>query len=62
MQNPGLATRLGKSIFSVQAALPGALFSIRHNLTGAPLAGYGRRRLWDGFPMYPINQEQNNQS
>jgi BASS family bile acid:Na+ symporter len=45
MQNSGLAATLGKLYFSPLAALPGALFSVWHNLTGSLLAGY-----WAGRP------------
>ncbi|WP_335904911.1 bile acid:sodium symporter family protein [Acidisphaera sp. L21] len=40
MQNSGLAATLGKIYFSPLAALPGALFSVWHNLSGSMLAGY----------------------
>ncbi len=43
MQNSGLAAALGKLYFSPLAALPGALFSVWHNLSGSMLAGY-----WSG--------------
>ena len=45
MQNSGLAATLGKLYFSPLAALPGALFSVWHNLSGSLLAGY-----WAGRP------------
>lgn len=45
MQNSGLAAALGKMYFSPLAALPGALFSVWHNLSGSLLAGY-----WQGKP------------
>ena len=47
MQNSGLAATLGKIYFSPLAALPGALFSVWHNLSGSLLAGYwsGRKVL-----------------
>ncbi|MDH3526295.1 MAG: bile acid:sodium symporter family protein [Gammaproteobacteria bacterium] len=45
MQNSGLAVALAIKYFSVAAALPGALFSIWHNLSGSFLAGYWQRRL-----------------
>jgi BASS family bile acid:Na+ symporter len=47
MQNSGLAATLGKIYFSPLAALPGALFSVWHNLSGSILAGYwsGRRGI-----------------
>ena len=46
MQNSGLAVVLAVKYFSVTAALPGALFSIWHNLSGSLVAGYwgGQRR------------------
>lgn len=43
MQNSGLAATLAASYFSPAAALPGAIFSIWHNLSGAVLAMYYRR-------------------
>lgn len=44
MQNSGLAVALAVKYFSATAALPGALFSIWHNLSGSLLAGYWSRR------------------
>ncbi|MDJ0862609.1 MAG: bile acid:sodium symporter family protein [Gammaproteobacteria bacterium] len=45
MQNSGLGVALAMKYFSAAAALPGAVFSIWHNLSGAALAAYwGRRR------------------
>jgi BASS family bile acid:Na+ symporter len=44
MQNSGLGVVLATQYFSALAALPGALFSIWHNLTGSLLAGYWSRR------------------
>ena len=46
MQNSGLAATLGKIYFTPLAALPGALFSVWHNLSGSLLAGY-----WSGKPI-----------
>ena len=44
MQNSGLATALAVKYFGAAAALPGALFSIWHNLSGSALAaGWSRR-------------------
>jgi BASS family bile acid:Na+ symporter len=43
MQNSGLAAGLAGTYFSPEAALPGAVFSIWHNLSGAVLAMYYRR-------------------
>ncbi len=40
MQNSGLAVALAVKFFSPMAALPGALFSILHNVTGSLLASY----------------------
>lgn len=45
MQNSGLAAQLGKTHFSLLAALPGAIFSVWHNVSGSLLAGY-----WRGHP------------
>jgi BASS family bile acid:Na+ symporter len=45
MQNSGLAATLGKLYFTPIAALPGALFSVWHNLSGSLLAGF-----WAGRP------------
>jgi BASS family bile acid:Na+ symporter len=48
MQNSGLAVALAVKYFSATAALPGALFSVWHNLSGSLLAGHwGRRVLHD---------------
>jgi len=44
MQNSGLAVALAVKYFSAGAALPGALFSIWHNLSGSLLAGFWSRR------------------
>lgn len=44
MQNSGLAAGPASQYFSPTAALPGAVFSIWHNLSGAMLAAYFRRR------------------
>ena len=41
---PMLAAALGKLYFTPVAALPGALFSVWHNLSGSLLAGYWRGR------------------
>jgi bile acid:Na+ symporter, BASS family len=43
MQNSGLAVVLAQQYFSPLAALPGAIFSIWHNLTGSALASYWSR-------------------
>lgn len=43
MQNSGLAATLGKLYFTPLAALPGAIFSVWHNISGSLLAGF-----WNG--------------
>ncbi|MBK1723430.1 bile acid:sodium symporter family protein [Thiocystis violacea] len=45
MQNSGLAVALAVKYFSAASALPGALFSIWHNLSGAALASWWSRRV-----------------
>ncbi len=47
MQNSGLAVALAVKYFSATAALPGALFSVWHNLSGSLLAGHWSRRVPD---------------
>jgi len=44
MQNSGLAVALSMKYFTPLAALPGALFSIWHNITGSILAGFWSKR------------------
>lgn len=44
MQNSGLGVALATQHFSALAALPGALFSIWHNLSGSALAAYWSRK------------------
>jgi bile acid:Na+ symporter, BASS family len=53
MQNSGLAATLGKLYFTPIAALPGALFSVWHNLSGSMLAGY-----WAGRPAKGATADQ----
>ena len=52
MQNSGLAATLGKLYFSPLAALPEAIFSVWHNLSGSLLAGWwaGRRTRTEAEP------------
>ncbi|HOO19916.1 MAG TPA: bile acid:sodium symporter family protein [Kiritimatiellia bacterium] len=51
MQNSGLAVTLAVKHFSAAAALPGALFSILHNLSGSAFAAWhNRRRLPEPAP------------
>ena len=45
MQNSGLSVALAIKYFSVTAALPGALLSIWHNISGSFLAFYWRRNM-----------------
>jgi len=55
MQNSGLAVALAQQYFSATAALPGALFSVWHNVSGAVLAAVCARadavRERDGAPV-----------
>lgn len=44
MQNSGLAATLGKLYFGPMAALPGALFSVWHNLSGSMLSSWWSSR------------------
>jgi BASS family bile acid:Na+ symporter len=50
MQNSGLAATLGKLYFGPMAALPGALFSVWHNLSGSMLASYWSTRATGDEP------------
>jgi BASS family bile acid:Na+ symporter len=43
MQNSGLAVALATQYYSAAAALPGAIFSLWHNVSGSLLAGYWQR-------------------
>ncbi|MCR9139410.1 MAG: bile acid:sodium symporter family protein [Alphaproteobacteria bacterium] len=49
MQNSGLSVALALNYFSALAALPGAIFSIWHNLTGAILAS-----IWSSKDSGPV--------
>ncbi|WP_410471283.1 bile acid:sodium symporter family protein, partial [Halarcobacter ebronensis] len=40
MQNSGLAVVLSMKYFTALSALPGAIFSIWHNISGSIIAGY----------------------
>jgi BASS family bile acid:Na+ symporter len=51
MQNSGLAAGLAAQYFSPLAALPGAVFSVWHNVSGAILAALLRRRPVDESPV-----------
>ncbi|WP_159942047.1 MULTISPECIES: bile acid:sodium symporter family protein [unclassified Nocardiopsis] len=53
MQNSGLAAALATAHFAPLAALPGALFSVWHNLSGALVATYWARRAPQDAPTAP---------
>lgn len=44
MQNSGLAAGLASQYFTPEAALPGAVFSVWHNVSGSALAAFFQRR------------------
>jgi BASS family bile acid:Na+ symporter len=44
MQNSGLGVSLASQFFSSASALPGAIFSVWHNISGIVLAHYWSRR------------------
>jgi BASS family bile acid:Na+ symporter len=44
MQNSGLAAGLARTYLTPEAALPAAIFSVWHNVSGAVLAAYWRRQ------------------
>lgn len=46
MQNSGLAAALSKTFFGASATLPGAIFSVWHNISGAIFASYANRVLF----------------
>lgn len=50
MQNSGLSVALAIKHFTAAAALPGAIFSIWHNLSGALLAGHWSKKVY-GLPI-----------
>ena len=50
MQNSGLGVALAKNYFSVLSALPGAIFSVWHNISGSLFAGYWTRKLEETKP------------
>jgi bile acid:Na+ symporter, BASS family len=55
MQNSGLAAALSRQYLTPESALPAAIFSVWHNVSGAVLAAYWRRRstpaVRDGEPV-----------
>lgn len=55
MQNSGLAATLAASAFTPATALPAAIFSIWHNLSGAVLAMYYRRTA-DKHPAETVDE------
>ncbi len=50
MQNSGLGVALAKEYFTIVSALPGAIFSVWHNISGSIFAGYWTRKLEDAKP------------
>ena len=50
LQNSGLAVTLANQFFTATSALPGALFSVWHNVSGSLLAGYWKRRHVSNAP------------
>ncbi|NYH50461.1 BASS family bile acid:Na+ symporter [Nocardiopsis arvandica] len=57
MQNSGLAAALATAHFAPLAALPGALFSVWHNMSGALIATYWARRVPEGDPVEPAPED-----
>ena len=45
MQNSGLATSLAMMHFGAAAAIPGAIFSVWHNISGSLAANYLARKM-----------------
>ena len=45
MQNSGLAAALSKQFFGISSALPGAVFSVWHNLSGSLFAFLCNRKI-----------------
>ena len=56
MQNSGLATSLANATFPLtpEAAVPGAIFSVWHNISGAILAAIYRR--WNNDDSKNLNK------
>lgn len=59
MQNSGLAAALATAHFAPLAALPGALFSVWHNMSGALVATYWARRVPEGTETGTRGADQN---
>jgi BASS family bile acid:Na+ symporter len=57
MQNSGLGVALANTYFSALAALPGAVFSIWHNLSGSALAAWWARQAPHSSPGLPRGKE-----
>lgn len=53
MQNSGLAAALATVHFSPAAALPAAIFSVWHNVSGSTPASYWSRRPVEGDEVTP---------
>lgn len=59
MQNSGLATALATAHFSPLAAVPGAIFSVWHNVSGSLLANYWGKKAEIQTNKAPSNNETN---
>ncbi|MQM24884.1 bile acid:sodium symporter family protein [Glycomyces albidus] len=57
MQNSGLAAALATAHFNPVAALPAAVFSVWHNISGSLLAGYWSRRPVSGREPEPAGRD-----
>ncbi|WP_223830431.1 bile acid:sodium symporter family protein [Nocardiopsis quinghaiensis] len=57
MQNSGLAAALATAHFAPLAALPGALFSVWHNMSGALIATYWARRAPEDASVEPAQED-----
>ncbi len=57
MQNSGLAAGLAKTHFSPEAALPAAIFSVWHNISGALLASFWSRRPPQDAPQHAATED-----
>ncbi len=56
MQNSGLATSLAMLHFGAAAAIPGAIFSVWHNISGSLAANYLARRMTHEKDAEPVTQ------
>ena len=57
MQNSGLATSLAMMHFGAAAAIPGAIFSVWHNISGSLAANYLASRMTKEQEKEPATQE-----